>query len=198
MKSSPARRGLSWSGIPPVLIFRLPLSRSPVVCCGKRVYITGKLPPGSSLSHHASNPPALSSSLSDCSTLFAPPQRRSTPVNEGKRNCRDHTWSADGFQLRDLPFHLPIAFWSAQGRFHSRSISLKALFACLLKFSDGAGLGFGQPGGKCVNVSLPQQRDCGLGQGQGGRDLRMKKASACDFLSVFRAWFRLHERAPTR
>jgi hypothetical protein len=45
------------------------------------------------LSHIARNPPVLSSSLSDCSTLFVAPKQRSTRACDVRQNCRDHTWS---------------------------------------------------------------------------------------------------------
>jgi hypothetical protein len=93
-------------------------------------------------------------------------------AKQGKRGPSIHC-PFDELELRDLPFHLSIAFLSAEGRFHSRSVSLNPLSE-LSKLSDGTGLGCSQPGGKCTNVSLPQYFDEVLGQIQGGCHFRMQ------------------------
>jgi hypothetical protein len=98
-------------------------------------------------------------------------------LTKQRKLCTSIHHAFDELEFRDLSFDLPIALCSDEGRFHSRSITLNAL-GKLAKLSDGTRLGFSQPGGKCVYVSLSQYLDEVLGQIQSACHFSMKQVNA--------------------
>jgi len=100
---------------------------------------------------------------------------QNTLTDEGKTTSANHR-TFDQFQLRNLGFGWPIAFWPAKSRFQCCSIPLDSS-GKRKEFWDRTAKGTRHSGRKSVNILFSNQCQKCLSQGRSCRDLWMKSST---------------------